>query len=305
MSSGVVSRLPTLLGGVCVEDDRAGCGSRRRIEAARGDLELRLGVDHRMQQLVELPGIDARDSLLAGDEPFVHHLRRRAERSGRRSLAGTGLEKIELALLDRELDVLNIAVVRLEPVERLDQLLERLGHRLAHPVDGLRRTDPGHDVLSLGVQEELAVEPLLAGCGVAREADASPGALATIPEDHLYDVDRGTEVVRDAVRAAVDLCPGRVPRVEHRPIRPSQLLAGVLRKAPARPLLVDRVERVDERAEILRSQIDVLRDPPCGLEIRERLLEAVPVDPVHDLAVHLDQATVGVEGEALVRGRDA
>ena len=53
--------------------------------------------------------------------------------------------------------------------------------------------------------------------------------------------------------------------------------------------------------EVVRGQIDVLRDAACGLEIGERLLEAVPVDAVHDLAVHLDQPAVGVEREARVR----
>ena len=57
----------------------------------------------------------------------ARHLDGNAEGCGRRSLAGAGLEQIELPLLDRELDVLHVAVVGLEAIERLDQL--RIGLR--------------------------------------------------------------------------------------------------------------------------------------------------------------------------------
>jgi hypothetical protein len=60
--------------------------------------------------------------------------------------------------------------VRLHVIERARELLEGLGHLLAHAADRLRRADARHDVLALRVQEELAVQDVLAGRGVAREA---------------------------------------------------------------------------------------------------------------------------------------
>ncbi len=86
MSSGVVSQRTritsspasaALLGGVGVEHDRARRRARRRVQPARGHLDRRVGIDHRVQELVELGRIDARDRLLARDEPLVDHLRRR------------------------------------------------------------------------------------------------------------------------------------------------------------------------------------------------------------------------------------
>ena len=65
MSSGVVSQRTrmtsspasaALLGGVRVEHDRARRRAGRGVQAARGDLDRRVGVDHRVQQLVELAG---------------------------------------------------------------------------------------------------------------------------------------------------------------------------------------------------------------------------------------------------------
>ena len=45
-------------------------------------------------------------------------------RGGRRALAGAGLQQVQRAALDRELDVLHVAVVALEQVHRLGQLRE-------------------------------------------------------------------------------------------------------------------------------------------------------------------------------------
>ena len=93
--------------------------------------------------------------------------------------ADARLEQVERALLDRELDVLDVAVVPLERGHRLDELRERLREALLHPRERLGRADPGDDVLALRVDEELAVEALLAGRRVAREATpvAEPSPL--------------------------------------------------------------------------------------------------------------------------------
>ena len=66
------------------------------------------------------PASIARDGLLAGDEPLARHLDRDAQRRLRRPLSRARLEQVERAVLDRELDVLHLAVVLLEPLERLD-----------------------------------------------------------------------------------------------------------------------------------------------------------------------------------------
>ena len=91
---------------------------------------------------------------------------------------------------------------------------------------------------------------------------------------------------------------GRVPRVEDGAVRAAQLLARVLREPLPRLLLVDRRERRDQLAEVVGGEVDVLCDSARGLQVGECLLEAVPVDAVDDLAVHLDEPAVRVEREA-------
>jgi hypothetical protein len=172
-----------------------------------------------VQELIELTGIDAGDGLLARDQPLVDHLGRDPQRGGGSALARSRLQEVEGAFLDRELDVLQVAVVGLEVVERFHELLEGVGHSLAHPVDRLGRPDARNHVLALGVREELAVQPPLARGRVAREADARSRVIAAVPEHHLNDVHSRPEVVRNVVRAPVDLCPRGIPGVEDGAVR--------------------------------------------------------------------------------------
>ena len=256
-----------------------------------------------MEELVELARVDPRHRLLAREQALGGHLHRDPERGLRGALARSRLQQEELAVLDRELDVLHLAVVVLEPLEGLDEVVVRLRQALVHPVDRLRRADARDDVLSLRVDEELAVQAPLAGRRVAGEADARAGGVALVAEHHLHDVDGRTEVVGDLVRAAVDLRARRLPGVEHGSRRALELLARVLREPRADLALVQRLVRLDQLPEVVGGQLDVLSHAALLLERLQLALEHVGVDPVHDLAVHLDQAAVRVEREPRVPGR--
>ena len=218
---------PALLGEVGVEHDGARGGAGRRVEPFRDDVDVGAGVDHRVQELVELTGVDTGDGLLARDEALLGHLDADPQRGLRGSLPRPGLEQEEPSLLDRELDVLHLPVVLLEAIERARELGVGVREELAHPLDRLGRADAGDDVLALCVDEELAVEAPLPRRRVAREADPGARRVALVPEHHLDDVDRGAEVVRDVVRPSVDPGARRFPGVEHRTRGAVQLLAGV------------------------------------------------------------------------------
>ena len=86
-----------ILGGVGVEDDLPGRRARGRVQPLREDLDRRLRVDHRMQELVELPRVDPRHGLLAGDQPLADHVDRDPHRRCGGSLARARLEEVERA----------------------------------------------------------------------------------------------------------------------------------------------------------------------------------------------------------------
>ena len=134
------------------------------------------------------------------------------------------------AVLDRELDVLHLLVVRLELLANVEQLLVDLGHLLIELADRLGRPDAGDDVLALGVDQVVAVELVLARVRVAGERDARARVVARVAEHHRLDVDRGSLQARDPLDPPV--LDGLVahPAVEDRHDRLPELILRVLGK---------------------------------------------------------------------------
>ena len=189
---------------VGIEHDLAARRARRGRQPGGDDLPLGLRVDGGMEELVEGSGIDPRNGLVAGDQPVVGHFDGDPQRGAARPLAAARLQHPQLAGLDGEFHVLHVAIVALEQFGRAAELGEdlrqrRLHRRLVGPRldpgglgDVLRRADAGDDVLALGIDQELAVEFMRPGRGVAGEGDAGRRRLAHIAEHHGLDVDGGT-----------------------------------------------------------------------------------------------------------------
>ena len=134
---------------------------------------LALGIEHRVQQLVERGRLDAADRLVAADHALPRPCRTAIFSAAWAVRLPVRVCSIHsLPLLDRELDVLHVAVVRLELLAHLRELGEDLRHHLFHRRQRravgllagerqvLRRADAGDDVLALGVDQVLAVELL-------------------------------------------------------------------------------------------------------------------------------------------------
>src|SRR3546814_5215666 len=67
-----------------------------------------------MQELVEGRRLDAGDRRLLVDDAFLDHVDGDLQRRRRGALARSRLQHVELALLHRELDILHVAVMRLQ-----------------------------------------------------------------------------------------------------------------------------------------------------------------------------------------------
>ena len=216
------------LGFIRIEDDGAGGRARRGREALADHLALGLGIERRMEKLVERGRIDAADRVLAADQAFRHHVGGDLECGLGGALAGAGLEHPQAAILDREFQILHVAIMLLEPGESFGQFAEGLGHQgferglVGTGLDAggfgdvLRRADAGDDILALRIDEELAVKRLVAGRRIAGEGNAGRGGLAEIAEDHGLDRDRRAPVARDAVELAIGDGAGRHPGFEDR-----------------------------------------------------------------------------------------
>ena len=234
------------------------------------------------------------------DHALAHQGHRDADGGGGRALAGARLQEVELPFLDGELEVLHVLVVPLEAIGDRQQLVVDRRHPPLEVVDVLGRPDAGHDVLALGVREELGVEATLARPRVAREADPRPRRRAQIAEHHRHHRDGGPPVRGDAVDPAV---LGRLlgePRVEDGGDRQAQLLSRILGKRRTGAGAHDVLERLGQLAELVGGDLGVGPDAEARLHGVELGVEGLAADAEHHAREHRDEAAVAVPGEALV-----
>ena len=122
------------LGLVGAEHDVAARRARARGETVREDALRRLGVERRVQALVDAPRVDAHHRLVLRDEAFLGHVDRDPHRRAGRALRRPALQHVERAALDGELQVLHVAEVLLEGRRDANELAVGLGHRLLERV---------------------------------------------------------------------------------------------------------------------------------------------------------------------------
>ena len=163
--------------------------------------------------------------------------------------------------------------MRFQPVVQFDQLAVDLRHFLFHLGDGLGRADAGHHVLALGIDEVFAVDQVLAGAGIAREAHAGAGVVAHVAEHHGADVDRRAVglLLGDLELLAVIHRALAHPGAEHRADGDFQLFVRVLRERLAAVAFDDGEELFRQFLQMLGVQVHVLRRAVFALDRRHAL----------------------------------
>ncbi len=142
------------------------------------------GIELVAEELVDLGGLDPGERLFLRDQAFLDHVDGDPDGGRGGPLGRARLEHVQLAALDRELEVLDVAVVLLELLADPLELGVDLGHVGLHLGDLRSGPDAGDDVLALGVGQVLAEQDLLAGVRVAGERDAGARVVAHVAEDH-------------------------------------------------------------------------------------------------------------------------
>ena len=300
----------TLVGLHCVvsgEVDPAHSSTWRRSETL-GE-RLALVSELRMQHLIEMLGCDAGDGLGAADLPALialagalGHVDGHLQCSSTGALADTGLQHPQLALLDGELGVAHVGVMTLETLEDGHQLGMKHWEVTLHVIEIFGVANTGNNIFALGVDEEVAVWLVLASGCVAGEADAGAAVLVAVTEHHDLHVYCGAEFVANALTNAIGNRASSVPAGEHGLNRATQLLHGILRECFAGGLFYDGLIRLTQRLERCCWDLGIGLDACSLLRSFELVFERLARHVEHDAAVHRNEATVAVVGEALVAG---
>ena len=172
--------------------------------------------------------------------------------------------------------------------------------RRAASVKGCRRAQARHHVLALRIDQELAVKLVGAGRGIAREHDAGRASLAHIAEHHGLDGDGGAPIVGNVVQAAIGDGARVLPGAEHGGDGAPELGVQVLREGLAELGLDQGLIAGDELEPILGAEFGVEFEALETFVILQDLLEQLVIEAEHHVGIHLDEAAIGVVGEAPV-----
>ena len=318
-----------LLGVLGEEHHRTRSGSRRCGQTLGDDLRIGDGllVEYGVQQLVEFGRLAAQHGGAFVDQTFAEHVHRDLDHGGAGALAVAALEHPQLAVLNRELDVLHVLEVLLQVALNLVQLLvnrrhdlfERrvfraallLGDVLGHgpalrAFDGdlLRGADAGHDVLALRVDQVLAVEEVFTRRGVAREGYARRRVGAHVAEYHGLHGNGRSPLCGDVVELAVEDGALVHPRAEHGAYGSPELIPRACREILAGLLLDGGLEVLHQLLQVVGRQVSVVLDAALLLLLLDDDLERVVVlfrfglHAQHHVAVHLYETAVRVPCEA-------
>ena len=182
------------------------------------------------------------------------------------------------------------------------ELLVHFRHIFFQGCDGGRRTDAGHDVLALGVDQVFAEQLLLTGGGVAGEGHAGTGVRASVAEHHHLHVDCSTPAVRDVVHAAIVVGARVVPRAEHGLNGFHQLDLRIGREILTLLLLVVSLEAGGHLLHVVGVEFGIELDALFFLHLVDDLLEILLGKLHDDIGEHLHETAIGVVGETRVAG---
>ncbi len=255
-----------------------------------------------VQKRVDLLGVDHRHCLSGSDLALIDQVAGDLEGSGCGALAITGLQHEELAILDGELHVLHVVVVVFQPVDDLDELVVDAWVFVLQLIDGLRCPDASHNILTLSVHQELAIQTFVASGRVPGERDSGTGGVAGIAEHHGLHIHRGTPGGRDVIHPAVIDRPWVVPGAEDRLDRAEELLDRIGREITTDFGLVLSLELLSQLLQIGSSQLGVLGNSASNLHLIDEFLEVGLADLHHHIGVHLNESAVRVVGETRIIG---
>ena len=176
------------------------------------------------------------------------------------------------------------------------------GIPFGHVFDRLGGPDAGHHIFALRVDQELAIELVLASGWVAGERNPGAGVVAGVAEHHGLHVDRGAVEAGDAFDSAVRQGLVTVPALEDRFDGGFKLTHGVLRESLADMLAVDLLVQVAELTETSGIHVRVFLHLQLLLQALEGFFEVVVVHIHHHITKHVDETSVRVEGKAFAGG---
>ena len=165
----------------------------------------------------------------------------------------------------------------------------------------LRRTNTGHNVFTLSVNQIFAVINVFTGSRVAGEANAGSAVIAGIAEDHGLNVNGSTPVARNIVQFTIGNCAGSHPGTEYGTDTGPQLIPRILRNNFAQ-FLADFFIFFNQFFQIFGRQIGIRLVTFRFFHIFQSFFIEVQISAQNNVGEHLQETTVRVVSETFAAG---
>ncbi len=248
----------------------------------------------------DLAGVQPQQGLFFVDQALGDHVHRDLHRSPGSALAVPGLQHIENVSFDSEFDVLHFPIVVFQPEAETVELLPCPRHEVFELGDRPGGADPRHHIFALGIDQELPIQALGPGRGIAGKEDAGGRVLPQVAKNHLLDVDGSSVVFGYFIDPAVDDGSVVVPGSKDGLHCHFQLEKRVLRKGFFYSFMDDFFIGVHQQGKLGLIQAGVLLDPGQFFAPVQGGLKVVKGDAQDHIAEHLDKAAVTVQGKPAV-----
>ncbi len=255
-----------------------------------------------MQQSVEVSWVDHCNCFLLGLHALINEVASDLQSSLSSSLTVSGLQHVELLVLNSELHILHVVIVVLQSLANFLELSESLREGLSHLLDRHRSTNACNNVLALCIGQELAHQLLLAGSGISCEGNACTAVITHVAECHRLYVNSSTPAERNIVVTSVNVSSGVIPRTEYSLDSAHQLLLRIVREVNADLRLVFSLELTSQYLQVISSQLNVLSYAPLFLHLVDQLFKVLLADLHNNVRIHLDKSSVAVPSPSGVIG---
>src|SRR5690606_19986324 len=155
-------------------------------------------------------------------------------------------------------------------------------------------------VLTLCVDEVLAIELVLTGARIARKGNTRTGSFSEVAEHHGLNVDSSSPGVWNIVNLALANCTRVVPRVESRIDGTDELLPRVARERFARLLFNQDFVFADKFFPVSRIKLGIEFDAPPLLQPLKPAFKLRKIDSKDHVAVHLNEAAITVKSKTRI-----
>ena len=256
-----------------------------------------------MQQRVKLFWLNHAYSFLWCDHAFVYQIAGNLDCSVSGTFTISGLQHEEFAVFDGELHILHVAVMLLQTMSNIAELIVYVRHDVFEFIDVLWSTNTSNNVFALCVDKELTEQTVFTGCRVTGKCYAGTGSVAGVAEYHGLYVNSSAPGGWDIIHSSVVDCTWVIPGTEYCFYSFHQLFSWLLWEIFIFLFFIVCFKADNHFFQVICVELGVKSNAFCFFHLVDDNLKLMFWNFHNNVGEHLDEAAIGVVSKTLIVGQ--